>query len=288
MTLEEFKAFSEGKTIIMDGAVGSNMMNGMPKGYCMERWNLEHKDELIALQKGYIEAGTQLISAPTFGANRISLTGYGLQDRLKEFNTTLVGYTQDAAAGKAIVAGDVTTSGKMMGYEDYDYEKAFENYSEQIDILAQAGVDLILAETMISYDEVIAAIDACNSVCSLPIICTMSVDSVGSAFYGGNIMDLAPEIEAAGAAAVGVNCSVAPYQLTSVIKTIAERVNIPVIAKPNAGMPEINAKGIPIYNLGAEKFGEQMVDLYNNGARILGGCCGTTPSHIRSLAEHLK
>lgn len=289
MTAEEFKQFTDGKTILMDGATGSNMMRDMPRGYCMERWNLEHKDDLIALQKAYIDAGTRLITAPTFGANRLSLSEYGLQDHIREYNIELVGYTKKAAEGSgAIVAGDITTAGKMMGVDGYEYETAFENYSEQIQILEEAGADLILAETMISFDEVLAAIDACHSVSSLPIICTMSVDSVGSAFYGGNIMELAPDMEAAGALAVGVNCSVAPDQLTSVVSTIASKVTVPVIAKPNAGMPIINDRGIPIYNLSPEKFGAQMKVLNDQGATIIGGCCGTTPAHIRAMAEAIR
>ena len=184
-----------------------------------------------SLQKAYIEAVSHIIYAPTFGGNRINLTMHGLEDQIEQINHTLAGYTKEITPEGVYVAGDITTTGKMMAPAgDMTYEKAFETYQEQIGYLRDAGVDLIVAETMINIEETLAAVDACQSVCDLPIICTVTVEADGSIFSGGNAVEAAMSLEAAGASAVGINCSVGPDQLVSVVRNIKENVSIPVIA----------------------------------------------------------
>ena len=240
------------------------------------------------IQRAYIEAGSNIIYTPTFGGNRVSLTMHGLQDRMEEINRTLVSYSRevaDAADHKVYVAADITTSGKMMAPAgEMTYETAFEMYQEQIGILKDSGVDLIVAETMINIEETLAAVDAASTVCELPIMCTMTVDADGSIFSGGNAIE-AVSLEAAGADAVGVNCSVGPDQLVSVIRNIKENVSIPVIAKPNAGMPFIDDKGNAVYSMDAPDFAKHVKALIDAGAGIVGGCCGTTPEYIREVAK---
>ena len=157
--------------------------------------------------------------------------------------------------------------------------------SHQIGILKDSGVDLIVAETMINIEETLAAVDAASTVCGLPIMCTMTVDADGSIFSGGNAIEAAVSLEAAGADAVGVNCSVGPDQLVSVIRNIKENVSIPVIAKPNAGMPFIDDKGNAVYSMKAPDFARHVKALIDAGASIVGGCCGTTPEYIREVAK---
>lgn len=289
MTKQEFQQLTQ-KITLLDGATGSNLLAaGMPRGVCTETWVLEHKDIIQKLQKDYIDAGSNIIYAPTFGGNRIALTMHKLADRIEEINTTLVGYAKEVAEGRAYVAGDITTSGKLMNAdESYMYEHAFAMYQEQIRILVHAGVDLLVAETMINIDETLAAVDAAMSVTELPIICTMTVDADGSIYSGGNAIDAAIALESAGASAVGINCSVGPDQLVSVVKNISEAVSIPVIAKPNAGMPVIDDTGRAVYSMQAEDFAKHMKVLTENGARIIGGCCGTTPAFIRETAKILN
>lgn len=288
MTKEEFQQLTK-KTVLLDGATGSNLMAaGMPRGVCTEKWVIEHKEIIQNLQKAYIEAGSQILYAPTFGGNRISLGIHNLQDQIQEINRTLVSYTKEIAGSRVYVAGDITTTGKMMEpFGDLTYETAFNTYCEQIKILEDAGVDLIGAETMINIEETLAAIDAANTVSSLPIMCTMTVEADGSIFSGGNAVEAAVALESAGACAVGVNCSVGPDQLVSVIRSIKENVSIPVIAKPNAGMPIIDDHGNAIYNMTAEEFAKHMKVLVENGASIIGGCCGTTPEFISRTAQIL-
>ena len=292
MTKQDFQTLTQ-NIVLLDGATGSNLMAaGMPKGICTEEWVLAHKDVIQSLQKAYIEAGSDIIYAPTFGGNRMNLTMHGLQDRMEEINRTLVSYSRevaDAADRNVYVAADITTSGKMMAPAgEMTYEAAFEMYQEQIRILKDSGVDLIVAETMINIEETLAAVDAASTVCDLPIMCTMTVDADGSIFSGGNAIEAAVSLEAAGADAVGVNCSVGPDQLVSVIRNIRENVSIPVIAKPNAGMPFIDDKGNAVYSMKAAEFAEHVKALVDAGAGIVGGCCGTTPEYIKEVAKLLR
>lgn len=288
MTKDEFQTLTR-NVILLDGATGSNLMaKGMPRGICTEAWVIEHKDIIQDLQRAYVEAGSRIIYAPTFGGNRMSLAQHGLEDRIEEINHTLVSYAKEAADGRAYVAGDITTTGKILsGNDDYTYDMAFENYCEQIRYLADAGVDCIIAETMINIEETLAAVDAANSVCSLPVLCTMTVEADGSIFSGGNAIEAAVALEGAGAGAVGINCSVGPDQLVSVVRNIRENVSIPVIAKPNAGMPFIDDQGNATYSMKPEEFAAHMKVLADNGAGLIGGCCGTTPEYIRRTAEIL-
>ena len=275
MTREEFQKLTQ-DVVLLDGATGSNLMAaGMPRGICTEAWIMEHKEVLQNLQKAYVEAGSQIVYAPTFGGNRYSLGLHGLQDKLAEMNHALVNISREAVGHKVYVAGDITTTGKMMEPAgDLTYEMAYETYCEQIKVLEDAGVDLIAAETMINIEETLAALDAAASISSLPVMCTMTVEA-------------AIALEGAGAVAVGINCSVGPDQLVSVVRNIKENVSIPVIAKPNAGMPTIDDQGNAIYSMDAKSFAEHMKVLIENGASVVGGCCGTTPEFIREISRSL-
>lgn len=289
MTKEQFRKLTE-NILLLDGATGSNLMaSGMPRGICTETWVIEHKEIFQELQRAYIAAGSQVIYAPTFGGNRINLAKHGLTDRIEEINRTLVGYSRELAGDGVYVAGDITTSGSFITADgDYTYDDAFKMYQEQVKTLADAGIDLIAAETMINIEETLAAVDAANSVCDLPIMCTMTVEADGSIFSGGNAIEAAVSLEAAGADAVGINCSVGPDQLVSVVRSIKENVSIPVIAKPNAGMPTIDDKGNAVYSMNPEDFASYMKILIENGASVVGGCCGTTPAFIRALHDSIR
>lgn len=289
MTKNDFKELTK-NPLLLDGATGSNLMAaGMPRGVCTETWLLKHRDILKELQQSYVNAGSRVLYAPTFGANRMNLSLHHLEEHIKEMNDALVSLARESAKDMAFVAGDITTTGKMMEPAgDLTYETAFEVYKEQISYLSQAGVDFIIAETMINIEETLAAVDAASQVCDLPVLCSMTVEADGSIFSGGNAVEAALALESAGASAVGINCSVGPDQLVSVVRNIKEAVSIPVIAKPNAGMPVIDDKGNAVYSMGAAEFAKHMKVLVENGASIIGGCCGTTPEYIKAVAEILK
>ena len=286
MTKEEFQKLAE-KAILLDGATGSNLfVMGMPRGICSEEWILDHPDVLVELQKAYVEAGSQILCAPTFGANRFNLSSHGLGAQVEEMNHELVKISKKAVDGKAYVAGDVTAIVKMIGMSpEATYEKAMERYKEQMRYLVDAGVDVILMETMTSMDEAMAALEAAQQVCDLPVLCSMTIDADGSIYAGGHIFEAAETLQEMGADAVGINCSVGPEQLVSIVEGLNQRLHIPMIVKPNAGMPKIYDTGEASYDMTPERFGRSMKVLLEKGAKIVGGCCGTTPDYIRELKK---
>ena len=286
MTKEEFQKLAE-KVILLDGATGSNLfVMGMPRGICSEEWILDHPDVLLELQKAYVEAGSQILCAPTFGANRFNLSSHGLGAQVEEMNHELVKISKKAVDGKAYVAGDVTAIVKMIGMSpEATYEKAMERYKEQMRYLVDAGVDVILMETMTSMDEAMAALEAAQQVCDLPVLCSMTIDADGSIYAGGHIFEAAETLQEMGADAVGINCSVGPEQLVSIVEGLNQRLHIPMIVKPNAGMPKISDTGEASYDMTPERFGRSMKVMLEKGAKIVGGCCGTTPDYIRELKK---
>lgn len=282
MTREEFKELSSREIVLLDGATGSNLMKaGMPRGICTEKWICENPKPLTELQKAYQQAGSQIVYAPTFSANKISLANHGLEEQVYRLNKQLVQISRSAVGTDCMVAGDLTTTGK----QDAEYEALLEAYKEQISAQLEAGVDLLVAETMLGVTEPMAVLDAARELCDLPVMCTLTVESDGSLFFGGNIYDAAELLEEMGADAVGINCSTGPDQLLSVVENIGKRISIPLIVKPNAGNPVIDATGFPVYSMGAEEFACHIKRLIDAGANIVGGCCGTTPAYIAQLTK---
>ena len=291
MTRQQFDELTAKGVVILDGATGSNLRKaGMPVGVSSEQWVIENPSVLQELQCAYVDAGSQIVYAPTFAANTISLRNFNLQDKVQELNTKLVKISKDGIGGRALVAGDLTTTGQLMEPRGVlTYTELYEAYKEQLKALIDAGVDLIVAETMLSVDETVVALDALQAVSNIPMICTLSLEADGSAMYGGNAVEAVLTLQEMGAAAVGLNCSVGPDQLESVIAGIRQRVSIPVIAKPNAGMPTISPEtGEAVYSMEPEEFAKSMLKLKAAGASILGGCCGTTPEFIRKLKKALN
>ena len=285
MTRNEFAARLAQGPLLLDGATGSNLMKaGMPKGVCAETWILDHPQAILDLQRAYVAAGSQVLLAPTFTAGRMYLSQHGLEGELKELNRCLVALSREAAQGKAWVAGDMTT----MGRADVPYETMLEYYHEQAQALAEAGVDLILCETLMGHDEAMAALEGCRmAAAELPVCCSFSVTADGMLYFGGSVYEAAPQVAEFGADAVGINCSVGPDQLESVVRALRESLTVPVIAKPNAGMPEIDDQGNAHYSMEAADFGRHMAALHRAGASILGGCCGTEPPYIAALKAAL-
>ena len=167
------------------------------------------------------------------------------------------------------------------------YPQLYDIYQEQDNVLAEAGADLLVAETMMGVEETVAALDAAQSVCDLPVMCTLSVEADGKAPFDGDTVDAVMMLQEMGASAVGVNCSVGPDQLRAVIASMKAVANIPIIAKPNAGMPMIDERGKAVYSMGAEKFAQGIAQLVAAGAGIVGGCCGTTPEYIQKIRSAL-
>lgn len=287
MTKQEFREFYQNKLIYLDGATGSNLQKaGMPTGVCPEQWILEHPDAILELQRAFVEAGTNILYAPTFTANRIKLAEYGLAEHLIDMNTELVGLAKQAAGGKALVAGDITMTGRQLTpMGDMDFEQLIDVYKEQIRVLDQAGVDLLVVETMMSLQETRAALIAAKEVSSLPVIASLTFESDNKTLFGTDPMTAMLVLQALGADVVGTNCSTGPDQMCGVVRQMKQVAKIPVLAKPNAGLPKLDSEGRTVYEMDAETFGREMCLLVEAGATFLGGCCGTTVKHIRSMVE---
>ena len=289
MTKVEFKDLMKQGPIILDGATGTNLMAaGMPIGVCPEAWILEHPEVLLQMQKEYVEAGSNIVYAPTFTGNRMKLQEYGLEDRLEEINTSLVLLSKEAVEGKALVAGDMTMTGQQLyPLGELLFEELVDIYKEQAAVLAAAGVDLFVVETMMSLQECRAAVIAIREVCDLPVMVTLTYNEDGRTLLGTLPETAVVVLQSLGADAIGINCSTGPMEMIEAVQTMAEYATVPIIAKPNAGLPELEGRKT-VYRMTPEEFAAAGVELVKAGASLLGGCCGTTKEHIHALAEAVK
>jgi len=299
MTKREFGNLCEKKILLLDGATGTNLQKaGMPTGVCPEQWILENKEEAKKLQMAFLEAGTDILYAPTFSANRIKLAEYGLQDKLVEMNCELVQLSKEAVAeyeekkrcnvGRHFIAGDLTMTGELLyPIGKLQFEELVEIYKEQVKVLYEAGVDLFVVETMMSLQECRAAVIAVKETCNLPVMVTMTFAGDNKTMYGTTPEAAVVVLQALGADAVGVNCSAGPETMVSIVKRMAEVAEVPVIAKPNAGMPEL-LEGKTVYKMTPKEFAKYMEVLVEAGAGIVGGCCGSEPKHIAAVADMIR
>lgn len=316
MTKQQFRDFCADRYILLDGATGSNLIKkGMPSGVCPEQWILEHPQALVELQRDYVAAGTNILYAPTFTANRIKLEEYGLADRQEEMIHGLVALSRQAgdarggqpeegsAAGEnraltaaevtagtangreqVLVAGDLTMTGQQLRpMGTMELETLIEVYKEQIRMLESAGVDLLVVETMMSLGETRAALIAARETTELPVMVTMTFEADGRTLFGTDAETAAIVLESLGADAIGVNCSTGPAKMKGIVEAMARVSTLPLIAKPNAGLPAVDSQGQTVYDMDSADFVAEMEELIEAGAVILGGCCGTDPSYIAEL-----
>lgn len=289
MTKKEFREYLSKGAIVLDGATGTNLMAaGMPIGVCPEAWVMEHQDVLYDLQSAYVKAGTNIVYAPTFTGNRIKLEEYGLEDRIEEINTELVRLSKRAVDGKALVAGDMTMTGKQLfPLGDLMFEELVDVYKEQASILDNAGADLFVVETMMSLQECRAAVIAIKEVSDLPIMVTLSYNEDGRTLFGTPPETAVVVLQSLGVDAIGINCSTGPMEMVELVEKMAQYSTVPILAKPNAGLPELEDDKT-VYKMTPQEFADAAVALVNAGASIVGGCCGTTPEHIKALSDAVR
>ena len=273
----------------LDGATGTNLMKaGMPQGVCVEKWVLENPEVIISLQKEYVESGSDIIYAPTFGANLACLKKYGLEDSTEEMNKALVALSKKAAEGKAKVAGDISSTGLLMyPMGEATYEEIKNIYSRQAKALDEAGVDLFVLETFSSLAECLAAFDGVRAVSDKEIMVTVTVESGGKTLCGNTPEACLVALCARGACAFGVNCSSGIESMAKIVESLSEISNVPIISKPNAGLPVL-VDGKNVFPDGSAVFAEKYKILAEAGASYVGGCCGTTPDHIKELHSRFE
>ena len=286
LTKEEFHSKIQSGLRYLDGATGSNLMKaGMPRGCCTEEWVLANPDAIVALQRSYAKAGSQILYAPTFQAQPIALERVNLHRQTEAINAQLVALTRSAAPG-CLVAGDLTTLAAYTDSWDPDkFDLLVENYRCQIRGLLDGGADLLAAETLLYPQEAEAIFTAAELEGARAVMYTFTMQSDGSLFSGRDAGPVLKELEETGAAAVGFNCVAADMMTPYLVSKLRRHVKGPLICKPNAGVPVVGQSGIPEYSMDTNTFSKIMSDCADSGATLLGGCCGTDPDYIAAITQ---
>ncbi|MGB7876614.1 MAG: betaine--homocysteine S-methyltransferase [Anaerolineales bacterium] len=287
------KLLDTGQPILLDGAMGTMLMDaGLVQGDPPEEWNVTHPDRIRAIHRGYIQAGSRVILTNSFGGTRFRLEMHNLQDRAVELNKAAALNARaeaEAAPAMVIVAGSMGPSGQLfepMGTLTFEEAKAA--FAEQARGLAEGGVDVFWVETMSDLDEVRAAVEGARSVSDLPIITTMSFDTHGHTMMGVSPVKALETLSALDVFAIGANCGTGSDELEVAIKTMREaNPDVILVAKANAGIPQVVRGGEIVYNGTPEVMAQYARNVRDMGVLLIGGCCGSTPAHIRAMAEAL-
>ena len=274
--------------LVFDGGTGSVLQSkGLRGGELPETWNIIRPEDIIDLHCGYLRAGCDIFNTNTFGANALKFP-----DNLEEIVTAAVNNAREARrrTGRedAYVALDIGPTGKLLEpLGDLPFERAVELFGEVVRYGSKAGADLVLIETMSDSYEAKAAVLAARENCSLPVCITVTFDEKGKLLTGGNVDSTAALLEGLRVDALGVNCGLGPEQMIPIVKRLTEVCSVPVIVNPNAGLPRTEG-GRTVYNVGPEEFAGWMEKIAEMGVQAVGGCCGTTPAHIRLTAERVR
>ncbi len=274
--------------LILDGATGTELQKrGYTGDVCAEQWTLEHPEAIIDIQRGYVDSGSQVLYTPTFGANRRKLEEHGIFNRTEDYNRRLAALSEQAANGKALRAGDISPTGAFLApLGDVSFEELVDIYTQQAAGLESAGVDLFVIETMMTLSDARAAVLAVRSVSDKPVFVTFTCDENGRSISGGDVTAALVVLQGMGIDAFGLNCSAGPEQMLPQLRRLREYARVPLIAKPNAGMPQI-VDGKAVYDCTPEEFVALIPDMLRTGVAVFGGCCGTTAAHIAALRDAL-
>lgn len=288
------KLLKSGKPILLDGAMGTMLMDaGLLQGDPPEEWNVLYPDRVRAVHRAYIEAGSRVILTNSFGGTRFRLELHNLQDRVVELNKAAAECARaeaDAAPHSVVVAGSMGPTGSLfepMGLMTYD--EAVEAFADQAKGLAEGGVDVFWIETMSDLNEVKAAIEGAKSVSDLPIVATMSFDTHGHTMMGISPSKAVESLMEVGVLAVGANCGTGSDELEVAVKAMRDaNPDAVVIAKANAGVPKVSADGNIVYTGTPEVMAQYALNVRGFGVSMIGGCCGSSPVHIKAMAEALN
>lgn len=273
------------KRLFFDGGMGSLLQaKGLKPGELPETWNILHPEVVEEIHLAYLNAGTDIVTTNTFGVNRFK---YKKEENysVEEIVTAAVGLAKSAVAkaGHGYVALDMGPTGKLLEpYGTLKFEDACDVYKEVVRAGAAAGADLVIIETMGDSYELKAAVLAAKEASDLPIFATVTMDEKGKMLTGGNVESVTALLEGLGVDVIGLNCGLGPVQLLPLIKRMAEIASVPVMVNPNAGLPRSEG-GNTVYDIDSDVFAEAMKVIAESGVSILGGCCGTTPEHIKKM-----
>ncbi len=283
-------AFPYKLPLILDGAMGTRLQKyGMPQNVCPEQWALANPRVIEDIQRAYVRAGAQAVLAPTFGANRIKLAGYGLSDEVERLNSGLAAISRAAVGPDILVGGDLSPLGIFIKpFGDTDFEQMVDIYSEQVRALLAGGVDFFALETVMTLAEARAAVLAVREATDKPVFVTFTCDEHGKTIWGVDILAALIVMQGMGVHAFGLNCSTGPEAMAANMRRLAPYARVPLIAKPNAGLPHVDEEGNTFFDMDADTFCAFTEDFIGSGVRLFGGCCGTDETHISALRREVE
>jgi 5-methyltetrahydrofolate--homocysteine methyltransferase len=295
MPLTKFQSMiDEYPYVIADGAMGTMLFaSGLTQGQAPESWNLEQPEKVAAVHSAYLEAGAQILYTNTFGGNRLRMELHGLEARVRDVNraaANILGEVISKTEGKALMAGDIGPSGQvLLPYGELRFEDAVDCFEEQAAALIEAGVDLVVIETMSDLEEVRAAVQAVRRVSQeIEMIITMTFDTKGYTMMGVSPEKAVVELMRMGATAIGGNCGNGPEEVTTVVEKMRFTApNAILVAKANAGVPQLD-KGVVVYRATPQDMAAYGISAYKAGASVIGACCGSSPAHIKAIDDALK
>ncbi|WHH57304.1 homocysteine S-methyltransferase family protein [Petroclostridium sp. X23] len=289
MNRGEFREYLKNNIMILDGATGTQLQKkGMPRGVCPEQWVVEHPEVIMEVQREYVEAGSTAVYTCTFGGNRIKLEEFGLGDQVFEINKKLAQLSRQAVVDKAFVAGDLAPTGQFIHpIGELSFEEMVGVYKEQVRGLLEGGVDFFIVETMMDIQEARAALLAVKESCDLPVCISMTFNEDGRTLTGTDPTTALITLQSLGADAVGCNCSTGPEQMLDIIAAMSSHAAVPLLAKPNAGLPKL-VDGETVFTMNAGEFGTYVKSFIELGVGLIGGCCGTSPSYIEQIQTNIS
>ncbi len=287
------KALEAGKVLVSDGAWGTFLHElGLEVGECPEIWNLTHRNEVLSIAKSYIDAGSDMVLTNSFGGHPVKLKHYGLKDKAFEINEAAAAISREAAGDDHFVLGSIGPSGVILMMQEVSEEELYDGFRVQAEALSKGGADAICVETMSAIDEACLAVKAAKEFTDLEVICTFTYNKTVHGYYR-TMMGVSPEemvkaVKDAGADIVGANCGMGFEQMIEIVEAIRGiDKNTPVLIHANAGIPVIKG-GKTVFPETPEMMRVRVKELITAGANIIGGCCGTTPEHIRAFVEEIK
>jgi 5-methyltetrahydrofolate--homocysteine methyltransferase len=281
-----------GEILITDGATGTNLQAvGLPSGTTPEEWVFTQPDRIRALQRSFVEAGSDLILTCTFGGTRLRLKESRYADRVTELNRRAVELARDAADARTLIGGSLGPLGSLLKpFGPIEYAEAVAAYAEQAQALSEAGVDVLVIETHFALDEAQAAVEGARQVSSLPLVVSFSFDRGVRTMMGVKPVQVAEKFTALGVTAIGANCGTTLENMEKIVREYAAaQSGLFIWAKPNAGLPSVEAAtGRSVYSVTPEQMGDFAKRYVALGARLVGGCCGSTPAHVQAIAQAVK
>lgn len=280
-----------GNILLLDGGMGTMLQSkGLTSSDCPEEWNVSHASVVLDIHRAYRDAGSMAIITNTFGGSPFKLGKYGFGDRTEEFNSAAARIAREAAGDDGFVLGDIGPTGEILEpYGEADSETLMAGFRRQVCGLLDGGVHGFIIETIMDFEELRVAVEAISAESDLPILCSMTFSVVPDGFrtmWGMDVETAAQSMAGLPVSAVGANCGLAPEQYAYLVAEMKAATDMPIIAEPNAGMPRLEGDQT-VFDQTPEIFAESVKTVYEAGATILGGCCGTTPDHITAMRKIL-